>query len=139
MTDLINEILATLRHNKLRTALTGFAVSWGIFLLIVLLSVSEGLLNGMESMFSQRDTESMTIEGGWTHKPYKGLTDNRQITLRERDIDIIRNRNSNVVTRITADIRNNSDNIHRQGLCDRRLPGGLSFRAQERRCNHNGG
>ena len=111
MTDLINEILATLRHNKLRTALTGFAVSWGIFLLIVLLSVSEGLLNGMESMFSQRDTESMTIEGGVTHKPYKGLTDNRQITLRERDIDIIRNRNSNVVTRIAADIRNDSATI----------------------------
>ena len=28
MIDLVNEILATLRHNKLRTALTGFAVSW---------------------------------------------------------------------------------------------------------------
>ena len=111
MTDLINEILATLSHNKLRTALTGFAVSWGIFLLIVLLSVSEGLVNGMESMFSQRDTESMTIEGGWTHKPYKGLTDNRQITLRERDISIIQNRNSNVVTRIAADIRNDSATI----------------------------
>ena len=65
MTDLINEILATLRHNKLRTALTGFAVSWGIFLLIVLLSVSRGLINGMDSMFSKRDTESITVEGGW--------------------------------------------------------------------------
>ena len=70
MTDLINEILATLSHNKLRTALTGFAVSWGIFLLIVLLSVSEGVVNGLESMFSQRESESMSLVGGWTHKPY---------------------------------------------------------------------
>lgn len=81
MIDLINEILATLRHNKLRTALTGFAVSWGIFLLIVLLSVSNGLINGMDAMFSKHDTQSLSVQGGWAHKPYRGLTDDRQIKL----------------------------------------------------------
>lgn len=104
MTDLINEILATLRHNKLRTALTGFAVSWGIFLLIVLLSVSHGLINGMDAMFSKSDTQSMTVSGGWAHKPYKGLTDDRQIKLRERDMSLIEARNGDVVSRISAEI-----------------------------------
>ena len=111
MTDLINEILATLRHNKLRTALTGFAVSWGIFLLIVLLSVSRGLINGMDSMFSKRDTESITVEGGWAHKPYQGLTDDRRIQLRERDVNLIGNRNADFAARITPEISSDTATI----------------------------
>lgn len=106
MIDLINEILATLRHNKVRTALTGFAVSWGIFLLIVLLSVSHGLVNGMNSMFSQRDTESIRVSGGWANKPYKGLTDNRRIQLKEKDMQLVAQRNPTSISRVTARISN---------------------------------
>ncbi len=109
MIDLVNEILATLQHNKLRTALTGFAVSWGIFLLIVLLSASQGLINGMETMFAAHDTESMTITGGWAHKPYDGLSEDRPITLRDRDLAILKSKNGSTVTSATARI--NSDTI----------------------------
>lgn len=111
MFDLINEILATLRHNKLRTALTGFAVSWGIFLLIVLLSVSRGLVNGMESMFSQRDLETMTLSGGWAHKAYDGLSEDRRIELRDRDLNVIGERNADVVSSVAANINNDTTRI----------------------------
>ena len=43
--ELFNEIWNSAKRNKLRTALTGFAVAWGIFMIIFLLGSGNGLLN----------------------------------------------------------------------------------------------
>ena len=50
MTDLIREIFQTIRTNKLRTVLTGIAVTWGVFMLIVLLSMARGVTNNFQEM-----------------------------------------------------------------------------------------
>ncbi len=111
MFDLASEIMATLRNNKLRTALTGFAVSWGIFLLIVLLSVSRGLVNGMESMFAQRDTETVSIRGGYAQKAFKGLKENRRIRLKDSDMEVLESQNANVIADVAAQISNDSAKV----------------------------
>ena len=72
MFDLINEIGQTMRNNKLRTGLTGFAVAWGIFMLIILLGLSRGLLTGFEQNTSKRDMNTIDVWRGTTSMPYQG-------------------------------------------------------------------
>jgi len=89
MFDLVREILQTLRHNKLRFALTGFAVAWGIFMLIVLLSLANGIVNSFRSEMMSNDNNVMTVWGGVTSKAYQGFKEGRSISLEDRDIDAL--------------------------------------------------
>ena len=88
MFELLNEIWQTARRNKLRTGLTGFAVAWGIFMLIVLLGAGNGLINANMKQGDRFLSSSMVVFGGWTSKPYQGLKEGRDINLHERDMDI---------------------------------------------------
>lgn len=90
--DSLREIFATIKRNKLRTALTGFAVAWGIFMLIILLASGNGLKNGVTSNFSNRAQNSVTLWPGWTSMPYQGLPSNRNIKFDHKDYDLIRNK-----------------------------------------------
>lgn len=86
MIDLFQEIYATIKRNKLRTCLTGFAVAWGIFMLIVLLGAGNGLLNAFEAQSEGMAMNSMQIWPGQTSKPYKGLKEGRYIKLTAREL-----------------------------------------------------
>ena len=86
--ELLNEIWQTARRNKLRTTLTGFAVAWGIFMLVVLLGAGNGLINAQLKQSSRFLSSSMVVFGNWTSKPYQGLKEGRDIRLHQRDIDI---------------------------------------------------
>ena len=86
MKDLAKEIASTLRNNKLRTALTGFAVSWGIFLLIALLGAGNGLMNSFMGNINDYITQGISV-GGWrTSKPYAGYKEGRSIQLDQKDV-----------------------------------------------------
>ena len=87
MIDLWQEIYGTLRRNKLRTFLTGFAVAWGIFMLIVLLGAGNGLIHAFEENSGERALNSIRVYGGWTTKPYDGLKEGRSIDLDNRDLE----------------------------------------------------
>ena len=86
--ELLNEIWQTARRNKLRTALTGFAVAWGIFMLIVLLGAGNGLINANLKQTDRFLSSSMVVFGSETSMPYQGMKEGRWINLKERDIDI---------------------------------------------------
>ena len=83
----MSEIWQTAKRNKLRTGLTGFAVAWGIFMLIVLLGAGNGLINANLKQSDRFLSSSMVVYGGQTSKPYQGLKEGRDIRLQERDIN----------------------------------------------------
>lgn len=89
MRELFLEIWTSVRRNKLRTALTGFSVAWGIFMLVILLGSGNGLKNGVNDNFGDYATNSLDLYGGRTSKPYAGYEKNRRIRLRVDDIKIL--------------------------------------------------
>ena len=88
MRDILKEIWATTRKNKLRTALTGFAVAWGIFMIIFLLGAGNGLINAQKLSSERFLDNSMMIGSGQTSKAYDGLKEGRDITLNTTDMEI---------------------------------------------------
>ncbi|MBR4808998.1 MAG: ABC transporter permease [Bacteroidales bacterium] len=88
MKDIFTEIWESVRRNKLRTCLTGFAVSWGIFMLIVLLGAGNGLMNSFLRGSGEIATNTMQVNPGRTSKPYDGLKEGRRIELDDRDIEL---------------------------------------------------
>ena len=88
--DIWQEILSTIKKNKLRTFLTGFAVAWGIFILMVLLGAGNGLSNGVGSNFEGRSINAMEIWSRETSMPYDGFQSGRNIQLDMDDFDAVR-------------------------------------------------
>lgn len=87
--NVLQEILAGLKHNLLRTILTGLSVSWGIFILIILLGAGNGLKNGVTSNFSDRATNTVQMWPGKTSMPYHGLKSGRSLQFSEKEVGTI--------------------------------------------------
>ena len=89
MLDLIREISQTISNNKLRTALTGIAVAWGIFMLIVLLGAARGVVNSFQDEASTSSVNSIRLWSGTTSMPYKGYKEGRWVRMHQKDMDAI--------------------------------------------------
>lgn len=97
--DIWQEIISTISRNKLRTFLTGFAVSWGIFMLIILLGSGNGLMNGFTSNFADRANNSVQVSTWKTSKTYQGMQSGRKIDLDYDDLTLTENEfRNNVIT-----------------------------------------
>ncbi len=75
----LDEILSTIRRNKLRTILTGLSVAWGMFMLAILLGAGRGLEHGVEWEFRDDAVNSIWVVSGKTSKPYLGRAQGRDV------------------------------------------------------------
>ncbi|SFQ49573.1 ABC transporter permease [Hymenobacter arizonensis] len=88
--DKWQEILGTMRRNKLRTFLTAFGVFWGIFMLVLLLGAGKGMENGVWKQFGGGAKNSLFVSAGKTSLPWQGLQPGRQIKFTNDDLEAIR-------------------------------------------------
>lgn len=111
MFDIWQEIYSTIKRNKMRTLLTGFAVAWGIFMLIVLLGAGNGLIHAFEKSASERAMNSIKIFPGWTTKAYDGLKEGRNIQLDNKDLKATATNFTDNVISAGATVRQNNVNV----------------------------
>ena len=88
--DIWQEILHTVRQNRLRSLLTAFGVFWGLFMLVIMIGAGHGLQKGAYSEFSSYATNSVFIWPRLTTKPYKGFPIGRRFNFTNEDTDVIR-------------------------------------------------
>jgi putative ABC transport system permease protein len=88
--DSLQEILFTLRQNKLRTGLTAFGVFWGLLMLILLLGAGRGMEKALSDGWSNDVADSIWIIPSTTSVAFKGMPIGRQIQFTEDDMNAIR-------------------------------------------------
>ena len=86
--DLFTEVLQAINRNRLRAAATGFAVTSGIFLLIVLLGAGNGVIHTLEKNSGSLSLDAVYIFPGRTSKPHAGYAQWRRIQLENKDGDL---------------------------------------------------
>ncbi len=88
--DYWQEIYQTLSKNKFRTFLTAFGVSWGIFMLVVMLGAGKGLQNAVEGRFAGMAHNAFYIWTERTSFSYKGYPKGRNFNFNNDDIEALR-------------------------------------------------
>lgn len=88
--DRWQEIFYSIKQNKLRAFLSGFTITLGLFIFIILFGIGNGLQNGFMSQFIRDATNLISIFPGRATEAYKGLQENRNITLKNEDLNLIK-------------------------------------------------
>ncbi|MDA3865131.1 MAG: ABC transporter permease [Salinivirgaceae bacterium] len=95
--DKWQEILSTIKKNKLRTFLTAFSVAWGIFMLIIMLGAGRGLQNAVMYNFEGDAQNSFWIYRGKTSKAHEGYQPGRFIQYTNKDLNETKRLNSSII------------------------------------------
>lgn len=124
MLDTFQEVYKSLMRNKMRSLATGFAVSSGLFLVIVLQGASNGLIHSFEYNLGNLPYDAVNIYGGQTTIPFEGIKDGRYIRLDERDVNMTRRNFSHIVNDVLPVVRRDGAKVSFRGkYCDSSIKG----------------
>lgn len=100
MKELLEEVFVAMKSNKLRIALTGFSIGWGMFILVVLLGSSGGFQRGLYKTFHLDISQIVRISAGKTSTVWQGLDKGRQLRLKLSDSRALEDAAVEHVTRV---------------------------------------
>lgn len=89
MNELLREVFAVMRNNKMRLLLTGFSMGWGLFILMVMIGSGNGVTRGVVASFGSDTICTLYLTPGKTSMAWKGYNPQREISLHTDDADAI--------------------------------------------------
>lgn len=104
MIEMLNEVLASMKHNRMRILLTGFSVGWGIFLLIIMLGSGNGIINGISNGFIGAEHNIITITPGKTMLAAQGRQKNSKIDLYLSDCEKLKKKFPEVISKMMPEM-----------------------------------
>ena len=80
------EIYESVKRKPSRTILTGIGISWGIFILIVLVGIGLGFERGVFKLFNGFSKSTTYVYASETSMGYKGAASGRKIQFQKEDL-----------------------------------------------------
>jgi putative ABC transport system permease protein len=82
--EIFQETFHSIKQNKLRAVLSGFGISWGILILVVLLGTGTGFQEAVMNLFSVFAQKSIYVYGGETSLKHNNIKEGKTIRFDER-------------------------------------------------------
>ena len=86
------EIYESVKRKPSRTILTGRGISWGIFILIVLVGIGSGFERGVFKLFNGFSKSTTYVYASETSMGYKGAASGRKIQFQKEDLNMLKSR-----------------------------------------------
>ncbi len=88
--DMWQEVLVTIKGQKVRSILTMFGVFWGIFMLVVLIGCGFGMKKGLIGSLMNLSSNSIVYTPTTTSMAYSGFNADRSWYIQSKDVNDIR-------------------------------------------------
>jgi putative ABC transport system permease protein len=127
MRELMREVLTSFMSNKMRTILTGLAMGWGVFILIVLISSGNGIVNGMHYNFRAYNIGMVTLTPRETSLSFGGKERGWPVYFFEEDCDLLKKRFGDTIAQtipvISRPVRAHREKYYTNTIIDGYRPG----------------
>jgi putative ABC transport system permease protein len=103
--EIVFEAFCSLKHQKSRSILTGFGVAWGIFILILLLGVSNGLEKGVVQLLSGFVEKSIWVYGGSASVEHGNQKHSQAIVFNNEDLLLLKKNSAGMIKAISPEFQ----------------------------------